>query len=80
MDTSQLAKVHIGATVAYRLRFSQLPTNPARLWYGRVEDVHKSSSNEGVGMCWVRSIEPGYEGTEECILFDQIVEVIKPKG
>lgn len=56
----------------YVLRPSQQPTDPNRLWRGRVEMVTR---NENLGMCYVTSLEPGYEGFGECVFFGQIVGV-----
>jgi hypothetical protein len=60
------AHVQAGVGIAYRLRPSDLPTNPQRLWHGRVKDVYNEA-------CLVRLTEPGYEGLDEIILFEQIV-------
>ena len=57
-----------GAVIAYRLRPSDRPTNPQRLWHGRVEDVHAP-------MCWVRLVDPGYTGLDETVFFEQIVGI-----
>ncbi len=57
-----------GAVIAYRLRPSDRPTNPQRLWHGRVEDVHAP-------MCWVRLLDPGYTGLDETVFFEQIVGI-----
>ncbi len=62
------ARVQVGVVIAYRLRPSERPTNPERLWHGRVEAVHPP-------VCWVRLSEPGYEGEVEMILFQQIVSI-----
>ncbi len=37
--------------------------------------VIRNAYNDRQGMCYVRSIEPGYEGFEECVFFGQIVGV-----
>ncbi|MFL5704740.1 MAG: hypothetical protein ACJ8AG_18160 [Ktedonobacteraceae bacterium] len=65
MDT---ARVQIGVVIVYRLRPSDRPTNPQRLWHGRVKDVYN-------GACWVCSIEPEYENLEEIVFFHQIVGI-----
>jgi hypothetical protein len=59
-----------GSLVSYRLFPYQLPTNIHKLWQGRIISVKPE-----IRMCWVLSTESGYEGLEECILLDQIVEV-----
>jgi hypothetical protein len=64
-----------GSVILYVLRPAQHPTAPNRLWRGRVEMVTRNAYNEGQGMCYVRSIEPGYEGLGEYVFFGQIVGV-----
>jgi hypothetical protein len=61
--------------IGYRLRSSQNPTDPKRIWHAIVEDVTRSRSNELVGCCLVRALDPGYEDMTEYVLFDQIIEV-----
>ena len=75
MCNLRLDTIDIGSIVQSLLLPSQLPTNPDRTWRGRVEKITRSASNSIVGACWIRSIEPGYEGLEEHILFDQIVSI-----
>jgi hypothetical protein len=65
-----------GVTISYRLRSSQMPINPLKLWYGKVEEVTRSKANEMVGCCWVKSLEAGFEELHECVFFEQIVEVL----
>lgn len=62
------ARVQAGVVIAYRLRPSDRPTNPQRLWHGIVKDVYTKA-------CWVRLTEPGYEGLDEMIFFEQIVDI-----
>jgi hypothetical protein len=64
--------IAIGSIIQYVLRPSQQPTNPDKRWRGRVETVIR---NANLGMCYVRSIEPGYEGFGECVFFGQIVSI-----
>ena len=64
--------ISIGSIIQYVLRPSQQPTNPNKRWRGRVEMVTR---NANLGMCYVRSIEPGYEGFGECVFFGQIVSI-----
>lgn len=61
-----------GSIIQYVLRPSQQPTDPNRRWRGRVETVTR---NRNLGMCYVRSLEPGYEGFGECVFFRQIVSI-----
>ncbi len=62
------AQVQTGVVVVYRLRPSERPTNPERLWHGIVTEVHTKA-------CWVRLTEPGYEGLDEMIFSEQIVGI-----
>ncbi len=75
MSNIRLDTIHIGSIIQYLLLPSQQPTNPDRTWRGRVEKITRSTSNSIVGTCWIRSIEPGYEGLEEHMLFDQIISI-----
>ena len=60
------ARIQAGVVIAYRLRPSDCPTNPQRLWHGIIKDVYTRA-------CWVCLTEPGYEGLDEMIFFEQIV-------
>lgn len=62
------AHVQAGVVVAYRSRPSERPTNPERLWHGIITEVYTKT-------CWVRLTEPGYEGLDEIIFFEQIVGI-----
>jgi hypothetical protein len=68
MDGAILAHVQVGVVIIYRMRLSDRPTNPQRLWHGRVKNVYP-------GACLVRLTEPGYEGLDEIIFFEQIVSI-----
>ena len=72
---SYLNSIQVGSLVIYRLRTSQLPIKPDRHWHGKVEAVSRSTANAAVGVCWVEVLDEGYEGMEEYVLFDQIIEV-----
>jgi hypothetical protein len=61
-------KPHVGDAITYRLRPSENPRNPLRLWHGRVEAVYTST-------CKVWVTETGYESFDEIILFEQIVDI-----
>ncbi len=67
--------IAIGSVIQYVLRPSQQPTDPSRRWRGRVETITRNASNANLGMCYVKSIEPGYEGFGECVFFGQIVNI-----
>jgi hypothetical protein len=60
-------QVQAGVGIVYRMRLSERPTNPERLWHGIIEEVHPP-------VCLVRLNEPGYEGLDEMIFFEQIVD------
>jgi len=62
------AQIQAGVVIAYRLRPSDRPTNPQRLWHGIIKDVYTRA-------CWVCLIEPGCEGLDEMIFFEQIVGI-----
>jgi hypothetical protein len=74
MSSIRCDMISIGSIIQYVLRPSQQPTNPDKRWRGRVEMVTR---NANLGMCYVRSIEPGYEGFGECVFFGQIVSIEK---
>lgn len=59
-----------GTLVSYRLLPRHKPTNIHKVWHGEILKIKPE-----MRLCWVVSTEPGYEGLEECILLDQIVEV-----
>jgi len=68
-----IAGVQAGVVIAYRLRPSERPTNPERLWHGRVEKVYTE-------VCQVRLTELGYEGEHEMVFFSQIVSIAGGPG
>jgi hypothetical protein len=61
-------KIQSGVDIAYRLRPSDCPKNPQRLWHGRVKDVYNRA-------CKVCLTESGYEGLDEIVFFEQIVSI-----
>jgi hypothetical protein len=67
--------ITVGSVIQYILRPSQQPTSPNKLWKGCVEMVVRNAYNDRQGMCYVRSMQPGYEGFGECVFFGQIVSV-----
>jgi len=64
-----------GAIIVYRLRPEQLPTNPERLWTGRVIKVFQDRANIESGVL-VEVIDSGYEGYTEVVITKQVVRVI----
>lgn len=65
-----------GMVISYRLRRSQSPIHPLKVWHGEIEEITRSAANEMAGCCWVKLLEPGFEELHECVFFDQIVEVL----
>ncbi len=67
-----------GAIIQYRLLPAERPSNPNRVWKGRV-------LRAWIGMhflidcCRVVSLEPGYEELTELVLISQIVEIEVPE-
>jgi hypothetical protein len=59
----------VGDAVTYRLRLSEQPCDPLRLWHGVIEYASRD---------WyrVRLTDEGYEGLQELIIGFQIVEVV----
>jgi hypothetical protein len=57
-----------GDTITYRLRPSEQPLNPLRLWHGIVEIAWTDC-------CRVRLTDEGYLGERELVVYWQIVEV-----
>lgn len=68
--------INIGSVIQYVLQPSQLPTNPNRIWKGKVEKVIRDTSNSD-GICWIHLVEPEYNGLEEYVFFSQIVGIEK---
>ncbi len=68
-----------GAIIHYRLLPAERPSNPNRVWKGRVLKTW-------IGMhflldcCRVVSLETGYEDLTELVLISQIVEIEVPEG
>jgi len=55
--------------ISYRLYPKDLPTNPQRVWRGKVIYQDK----EGV-VLMVESLEPGYTGMREMVRREQVVD------
>jgi len=58
----------VGDNITYRMRLSERPVNPLKLWHGRVERVWPNC-------CRVKLLDIGYEGEWELVIFFQIEEV-----
>lgn len=71
MDTSNInySLVHTGSIIGYRLPPSQLPSNPNKIWNGRVIKMYDGS------LLLVELLEIGYYGLQEYVRVDQIVAV-----
>ena len=58
----------VGDIIFYKLRLSDLPINPERVWKGKIESVYSS-------FVLVSSLDEGYEGLREAVWPSQIVKV-----
>lgn len=58
----------VGDVIFYKLRLSDLPTNPERIWKGKIESLYSS-------FILVSSLDEGYEGLQEPVWPSQIVTV-----
>ena len=65
---------HVGDIVYYKLRTSELPTEPDRKWKGK---VIRASINQprAIDHVQVESLEPGHEGETELVYLPQIVGI-----
>jgi hypothetical protein len=70
MVKEEFDNVALGDTVSYHLRAADYPTNPFRLWRGRVTAIHRSN-----GTLQVSVLDTGYAGESEHISWDQVVTV-----
>ncbi len=57
-----------GSTIAYRLKASDLPKNPNKVWRGKV----KHCGPTGV---LVEMLEPDYNGLTEVVTYEQVIAV-----
>jgi hypothetical protein len=64
---------NVGDAITYRMRLSERPVNPLRLWHGVVEKVWPNC-------CRVRLIDVGYEDYMELVIFYQIVNIEGGQG
>ena len=67
-----------GAIIQYRLLPAERPTNPNRIWRGKVLQAYLGM-HFMLDCCRVESLEQGYEGFTELVLITQIIEVSKPQ-
>lgn len=58
-----------GSIIGYRLPLSERPTNPNRIWNGRVIRW------DGSSLLMVELLENGYHGLREYVNIDQVVAV-----
>lgn len=75
MSRARFDIIDAGTIIQYVLLPSSQPTNPNKLWRGKVERVTRSKFDRGIVTCRIQSIEPGYEGIEEYVYPEQIVNV-----
>lgn len=71
MNTSSInySLIRTGSIIGYRLPLSERPTNPNRIWKGRV--IHW----DGSSLLQVELLENGYHGLREYVNVDQVVAV-----
>ena len=67
-----------GAIIHYRLLPAERPTNPNRVWRGRVLKAYLGM-HYFLDCCRVESLEAGYEELTELVLISQIVEIEVPE-
>jgi hypothetical protein len=58
----------VGDIIFYRLKLSDLPINPERVWKGKIEGVYSS-------FVLISSLDVGYEGLREAVWPSQIVKI-----
>jgi hypothetical protein len=66
--------LRIGDTIFYKLRPQDLPTDPDKLWKGRVRSVIVDSPRY-VDSLVVDILEPGFEDDTEIVYPEQLVSV-----
>jgi hypothetical protein len=66
-----------GTIILYRLLPAERPSNPNRVWKGRVLKAWMGM-HFILDCCRVVSLEPGYEELTELVLISQIVEIEVP--
>ncbi len=69
-----LNRLQKGAIIHYRLLPAERPSNPNRVWKGRVLHAYLGMTYF-LDCCRVESLEPGYEGLTELVLVSQIMSV-----
>ena len=68
-DHPMALALQVGVLVGYRLRSSQYPTNPQKIWRGKVLSITVNTTKT-FGLVGVESVESGYEGyTEDVFLY-----------
>jgi hypothetical protein len=65
--TVNIAALQPGCLVAYRLLPHDMPTNPQKLWIGKVVTI-----NWPAQCCYVELLEDGYKGLHEYVYLVQI--------
>ncbi len=74
-DHPMTSALQVGGIVGYRLRSSQYPTNPQKIWRGKVLSITLNTTKT-FGLVGVESVEAGYEGCTEDVFLSQIVTVM----
>jgi hypothetical protein len=75
----QTTRLKEGAIIHYRLLPAERPTNPRRIWRGRVLKAYLGM-RYFLDCCRVESLEPGYEDLTELVLISQIFEIEVTEG
>ena len=65
-----LDRLHVGSIIYYRLKPCEMPTNPNKLWAGKVVAMLPA-----IGLLNVESIEDGYRGLNEGVWVEQIISI-----
>jgi hypothetical protein len=71
MSNIDVSLLHVGSTILYRLLPCQCPTNPNRLWKGKILSLHIGMP-ASLDVALVESLEPDYELLTEFVLVGQI--------
>ena len=58
----------VGDIIFYKLKLSDLPINPERVWKGKIEGVCSS-------FVLVSSLDEGYEGLREAVWPSQVIKI-----
>ncbi len=74
MANSVVELPNVGDIVYYKLRSSEHPTEPDKIWHGKAIRVSVDQPRT-IDHIQVESLESGYEGLTELVMLSQIVRV-----